>query len=93
MLESLTMGVDVQIDIGSLDASHRRALEELVGREIEANQRLTISITGIDAVPPTAKPAQSLDDWTEVYDGLSDEEVGEIDQIIKTRANLTRPLP
>ena len=87
------MGVDVQIDIGSLDASHRRALEELVGRELEANQRLTISITDIDPVPPMAKPAQSLKDWTEIYDGLSDEEVDEIDQIIKTRANLTRPLP
>jgi hypothetical protein len=87
------MGADLQIDIGNLDASHRRALEELIGRELAANQRLTISITDVAAVPPMAKPPQSLKDWTEVYDGLSDEEVDEIDQIIKTRANLTRPLP
>ncbi|HJT33472.1 MAG TPA: hypothetical protein VJ783_15620 [Pirellulales bacterium] len=87
------MGVDVQIDIGSLDASHRRALEEVIGRQLAANQRLVISVSDATADSPAAKPAQSLDDWTRVYDGLSDAAVEEIDAIIKTRANLTRPLP
>jgi len=31
-----------------------------------------------------------LEDWTRVYDGLSDEEIEQIDAIAKTRANLTR---
>ena len=87
------MGVDLQIDVDSLDASHRRALEELIGRELATNQRLTISVTDATPVSPTSKPAQSLRDWTQVYEGLSDDEVDEIDKIIKTRANLTRPLP
>lgn len=87
------MGVDVQIDIGNLDASHRRALEEVIGRELTASQRLVISVSDSTAPTPAAKPAQSLDDWTRVYDGLSDDAVEEIDAIIKTRANLTRPLP
>ena len=45
------------------------------------------------ALAPTSKPAQSLKDWTRVYESLSEGEVEEIDKIIKTRANLTRPLP
>lgn len=88
------MGVELQIDVGELDASHRRALEQVIGRELTGNQRLTISVSDFPSPPsPTAKPAQSLKDWTGVYEGLSDEEVEEIDKIIKTRANLTRPLP
>jgi hypothetical protein len=33
-----------------------------------------------------------LEDWTQVYDGLSDEEIEGVDKIAKTRANLTRKL-
>ena len=87
------MGVKLQIDVVSLDASHRRALEEVIGRELASNQRLTISVSDVAAPSPAPKPAQSLKDWTGVYDGLSDEEVDEVDKVVKTRANLTRPLP
>jgi hypothetical protein len=87
------MGVELQIDVVSLDASHRRALEEVIGRELAANQRLTISVSDVAAPASGPKPAQSLKDWTGVYEGLSEEEVDEVDRIVKTRANLTRPLP
>jgi hypothetical protein len=36
---------------------------------------------------------QALEDWTNIYEGLSDEQVEAIDKIAKTRANLTRSLP
>lgn len=87
------MVVELQVDVVSFDASHRRALEEIIGRELAANQRLSISVTDVAAPPAPPKQAQSLNDWTGVYEGLSDEEVNEIDKIVKTRANLTRPLP
>jgi hypothetical protein len=87
------MEVELQIDVVSLDASHRRSLEEVIGRELAANQRLTISVSDIAAPSDRPKPAQSLKDWTGVYVGLSDEQVDEIDTIVKTRANLSRPLP
>lgn len=87
------MGVNLQIDVVSLDASHRRALEEVIGRELASNQRLTISVSDVAPASSAPKPAQSLNDWTGVYEGLSDEEVDEVDRVIKTRANLTRPLP
>lgn len=87
------MRAKLQVDVVSLDAAHRRALEEVVGRELAENQRLTISVSDIAAPSDTPKRAQSLKDWTGVYEGLSDEEIDEVDTIIKTRANLTRPFP
>jgi hypothetical protein len=88
------MEASLNIDVATLDAQHRRALEEVIGRELAANQRLIISVTEVTS-PPTAdaKPAQTLEDWTHVYDGLDDEEIEAIDRIAKTRANLTRELP
>jgi hypothetical protein len=38
----------------------------------------------------TIRPAQSLEDWIGVYDGLTEEQIEAIDQVVKTRANLTR---
>ena len=84
----------LNIDVATLDAPHRRALEEVIGRELVVSQRLIISV--IDLGPPTGsnpQPAQSLEDWTGVYDGLSDAEIEAIDKVAKTRANLTRNLP
>jgi hypothetical protein len=87
------MESNLQIDVASLDGPHRRALEEVIGRELTVNQRLIISVTEAAALPAAAKPVQSLDGWTNVYDGLSEAEIEEIDKIAKTRANLTRNLP
>ncbi len=83
------------IDVMTLDAEHRQALEDLIGVQLQANQRLIIGVTEIDRPVSEGTPrgAQSIEDWTTVYEGLSDEQVDEIDRIAKTRANLTRNLP
>ena len=88
------METDLKIDVAALDESHRRALEEVIGCELASNQRLIIRVIEV-TLPENSgsRPAQTLDDWTSVYDGLSDSEINEIDQIAKTRANLTRHLP
>ncbi len=85
---------DLTIDVAALDAPHRRALEEMIGRELEANQQLVISVIEV-AVPSTStqRPAQTLEDWTSVYDGLSDDDIESVDRIAKTRSNLSRDLP
>ena len=80
------------IDVTSLDEEHRRALEDLVGTELRRNQRLVISVTEIDLTSSgtAVRRAQSISDWTRVYEGLSDEQIAEIDREAKTRADLTR---
>jgi hypothetical protein len=65
----------------------------VIGHQLGANQRLTIHVTDVQPPSSEQKPPQSLADWISIYEDLSDAEVEEIDQIIKTRANLTRPLP
>ena len=88
------MEADLEIEVAGLDEPHRQALEEVIGRHLKANQRLIISVTEVEMAPSDqAKPAQSLDDWTKVYEGLNDAEIESIDKIAKTRANLTRNLP
>ncbi|MDP1798583.1 MAG: hypothetical protein Q8K78_13910 [Planctomycetaceae bacterium] len=88
------METALNIDVATLDLPHRKALEEVIGHALAAHQRLVISVIELTPLPvDTSRPAQSLDDWTKVYDGLSEDEVEAIDQIAKTRANLTRDLP
>lgn len=88
------MEADLKVDVAGLDDPHRQALEEVIGRNLKANQRLIISVTEVEMTPSDqARPAQSLDDWTKIYEGLNDAEIESIDKIATTRANLTRNLP
>jgi hypothetical protein len=88
------MATDLRIDVSALDPPHRRALEEVIGHRLEENQRLTISVTEVkSASTEDTRPAQLLEEWTSIYEGLSADEVEAIDKIINTRANLTRDVP
>ena len=83
------------IDVMTLDATHRRALEVVISVPLQANQRLLIGVTEIDVSGSEVAPRrmQTVEDWTKVYEGRSDERIEEIDRIAKTRADLTRNLP
>lgn len=87
------MASGLEINVANLDAPHRRALEEVIGRQLASNQRLVISVMDVDLSTSDPRPSQTLEDWTRVYDGLSDEEVQGIDRIANSRADLTRNLP
>lgn len=84
-------------DVTALDDTHRRAFEDVIGRELQASQRLIISVLDVEASSAAgaqgARPSQSLADWTKIYEGLSDDQIDEIDQIATTRATLSRHLP
>ena len=59
--------------------SHRHALEEVIGCELASQQRLIISVIEVKMpVTDDAQPPQTPDDWTSVYDGLSDCEIDQI---------------
>ena len=87
------MEANHQIDVTTLDAAHRRALEDVIGARLQPSQRLIISVAEIGTRAGVARSAQSLDDWKKVYEDLSDEQIALIDRDVKTRANLTRNLP
>jgi hypothetical protein len=82
--------------VGELRDNERSAAELLVGHRLRGNERLILQVLDLDVVQPPlqdSRPAQTLEDWAHVYDGLSDDEIEAIDAIAKTRANLTRDLP
>lgn len=87
------MGTELKIDVADLDPNLRRALEEVIGRALRANQRLYISVRELEVPASAGPPPQALEDWTHVYEGLSDEEIADLERVILTRADLTRPSP
>lgn len=89
-MEIITRQVD------ELQANERSAAELLLGHRLRGNEQLILQVLELDVAKPTvqdSRPAQTLEDWVHVYDGLSDAEIEKIDAIANTRANLTRDLP
>lgn len=43
------MSANLTIDVGALDAPHRRALEDVIGGPLSADERLLIEVAKIDA--------------------------------------------
>lgn len=77
--------------VGELDAGDRSALERLVGHSLSENQQLVIQVMNVDLVEE--KPAVTggtLPAWCRVYEGLSDEEVARVEEVVLTRAALSR---
>ena len=91
-------------NVSDLPAHDRTAAERLVGHELTPNQQLVIVVkeqvvinqvvkyqNGNVAVSDTSS-ASKLPDWCNVYQGLSDKEIEELEGVILTRADLSRPV-
>ena len=72
-------------NVRDIDAGDRHAIEHVVGTTLRDNQQLIIQLAEIElpAEEPItdARPRQTLEDWTRVYDGLTDEEIADIEKI------------
>ena len=78
--------------VGELQANERSAAELLLGHTLRGHERLILQVMEIDVtVPPTedSLSAQALPEWCNIYKGLTDEEIDNIDRSI-TRSYLTR---
>lgn len=84
-------------DVGDMDAADRKAVEHVIGRRLGQHQQVIFSIIDRDASntdqSSSSRPAQTIEDWTRVFDGLAVEDIEAIDKIAKTRAELARDLP
>ena len=80
-------------DVGDLDHGDRSALERVVGHALGEGQRLIIQVLTAErpAAEPPAGELPDLPEWTDVYAGLSDAEIDDLDAAIRERANLSRP--
>lgn len=91
-METITRNVG---DLGSLE---RRTLEQILRRSLLANQQLVIGV--VEVPPPLASTLRSaaqvskgepmLPERCDVYAGLSDQDVAELEHVIPRRADLSR---
>jgi hypothetical protein len=85
-------------NVGDIDAGDRQALEHVLGQRLQQNQQLVIRVINLHGTLAThgestgcAQGSSTLPDWCDVYGGLSDEEIADLEKTILTRADLTRP--
>lgn len=72
-------------NVGDLRANERSAVEQLVGHRLRENQKLVIQVVNIDlgvAEPVSGTQAHELPPWCNVYEGLTDEQIAEIEKSI-----------
>lgn len=74
-------------NIRDMSTLERSALEHVIGRRLQENQQIIISIADLESVAPEALPLPSdtfavLPAWCNVHEGLSGAEVDEIEKAI-----------
>ena len=83
--------------VADLTSPLRQALEEAVGRPLRDEQQVEIQVCEAHEVSPQspapvpgANDERGLPDWCDVYEGLSEDQLTELDQIVEMRAQLGR---
>ena len=83
------------LNVKDMKSKDRSAAESIVGHPLDADQQLVITVrhsegAGADGVPE--KSLAELPDWCNVYHGLSEQEIDDVERVILTRANLSRSI-
>jgi hypothetical protein len=84
----------IECNVRDIEADDRLALERVVGQTLRDNQKLIIQINEVDVGGEVSgidhRQPQTLADWTNVYDGLSDQQIEEIEAVILDRSHWRR---
>ena len=81
-------------NVRDLRKNERSAAEQLVGHSLRENQQLVIQFVNLDIAterPGKGAPEGKLPEWCNVHEGLTDEEIADLEKTILTRADLSRP--
>ena len=84
-------------NVGDMNAHDRQALERVLGQSLGTNQQLIIYIIDVNVRPEASlartdqqgSDAPTLPEWCNVYEGLSDVDIADMEQTI-LRADLGR---
>ena len=81
--------------VRDIEENDRHVLENVLGRTLDENQQIVIHVVTLEGNPaPMARDvpdSDELPDWCNVYEGLTAEEVADLESVILERADLTRP--
>ena len=81
-------------NVRDLNGNDRSAVERLVGHTLGQNQQLVIQIVDPGLSTAEEGPGQEggeLPDWCNVYEGLSDDQIADLERAISRRLDLTHP--
>lgn len=79
--------------VRDLHHDERSALERLVGHSLLENQQLVIQILSVTPTSQESAPVATetrLPDWCNVFEGLSDAQIADIEAVALQRAVLSR---
>jgi hypothetical protein len=84
--------------VRDLDQNDRSALERIVGHELAETEQVAVTVVKANAAPSQGDPAGPLavdevPEWWKIYEGLTEQEIDELDRAIRQRADLTRDTP
>ena len=87
-------------NVRELPSEERRVYEAAVGRALQENQQVLIQVITPPEFPAREAPSESvrdastafaaLPDWCDVYAGLTEDEIVEVERIALTRSEMTR---
>jgi len=82
-------------NVGDMEPQDRQALEHVLGLRLLVNQQLLVRVVDLETEPGVAEEAPkdarpALPAWCNVYAGLSDAEIADLEKTILSRADLTR---
>jgi hypothetical protein len=84
--------------VRDIDSNERHMLERVIGHELEDNQRVVIQVvTPVNQPPDGAEThaesqPEKLPEWCNVYEGLTDEQIEDIERVILDRSDFARPV-
>jgi hypothetical protein len=85
-------------NVQDIDDADRLALEHVLSRKLAKNQQVIIRIISLtsedqasDGASPESRNLAALPDWCKVYEGLTDEQMTDLEKVVLQRANLIRP--
>ena len=82
-------------DVSQIESPDREALEHMLGQQLREGQRVLIRVvsfapSAVEPLPAPVGEAAALPAWCHVFEGLSDQEITELEDVILARADLTR---
>ena len=87
----------IKRNVRDLDSDERRLYEQTIGHKLAENQQIIIQVISVDTGPEPPDngtgrlPAGTLPAWCNVFEGLSDEEIADVERVALQRSDMTRP--
>jgi hypothetical protein len=79
-------------NVRDIETDERQVLEHVLGQKLKENQQVIFHVVTLGKDTPDEKPelASGLPTWCNVYSGLDDQQIADVERVIRTRSDLTR---